>query len=241
VSLLAFISTATSVPAALDPVADEVLPGIDRFHVVDESLLRRARTEGVTPALVDRLARHIAGAEIAGADAVLVTCSSIGEAAESIAARAGVPVRRIDGPMADAAVRAAGAGAGAGAGSRRIGVLATLTSTLEPTTRLIRRAAGLPPEGDRPGGLATVTVTPVVCDGAFDRLAAGDREGHDDAVRTALARLAAGCDVVVLAQASTARVLDGAADVRATDGRSVPVFTSPRSGVAQMGPVLAAG
>jgi hypothetical protein len=234
VSLLALISTATSVPAALDPVAAEVLPGVERFHVVDEALLRRARVEGVTPALVDRLARHIAGAETAGADAVLVTCSSIGEAAEEIAARAGVPVRRIDGPMAEAAVLGARTAAG------RIGVLATLASTLDPTTRLIRRAAGRP-GGGAPDGGPSVTVAPVVCEGAFDRLAAGDRAGHDEAVWSALMALAAECDVVVLAQASTARVLDGAADVRTVDGRVVPVLTSPRSGVAQMGSVLAAG
>lgn len=93
-------------------------------------------------------------------------------------------------------------------------MLATLRSTLDPTTELIRRHA--------PGA----QVHAMVCDGAFDALRAGRPDEHDAAVRSGAASLVAGgAGVVVLAQASMARALDAGADV--------PVLTSPRSGLAQ--------
>jgi Asp/Glu/hydantoin racemase len=63
----------------------------------------------------------------AGADAVLVTCSSIGPAVEATRPFCPVPLFRIDEEMADRAI----------ATGPRIGVLATLKSTLEPTRDLV--------------------------------------------------------------------------------------------------------
>jgi hypothetical protein len=137
---------------------------------------------------------------------VLVTCSSIGEAAEQAGAQVDVPVLRVDAPMAADAVRIAADGRG------RIAVLATLESTLGPTGRLVERAA----DG------APVTVTTTVVPGAAERADAGDRNGADELIAAAVR--AADADVVVLAQASMA----GAA---ASAGVHVPVLISPPGGV----------
>ncbi|MDQ3404909.1 MAG: aspartate/glutamate racemase family protein, partial [Actinomycetota bacterium] len=112
---------------------------------------------------------------------------------------------RVDAPMAEEAV-AAGA---------RIGVFATLQSTLGPTTRLIERIAsakGLDRE-----------VRAVVCDDAFAALGRGETESHDRMIAERAARLAEEVDVLVLAQASMARVVPG--------DLPVPVLSSPRSAV----------
>ena len=65
-----------------------------------------------------------------------------------------------------------------------------------------------------------------MCDGAFDALSAGDRERHDELVRAGLRELIADVDVVVLAQASMARVVE-----TLPDESPVPILSSPRLGM----------
>jgi hypothetical protein len=147
----------------------------------------------------------------AGAAAVLVTCSSIGEAATTAAAQVGIELARVDAPMAAAAVRRARSGGG------RILVLATLQATLGPTSRLVRSGA---PEGD-------IDLTALVVEGAAEARSAGDLERHDRLIAEAI-REAGAVDVIVLAQASMAT---GAGD----DPR---VMTSPESGAAAFAELL---
>lgn len=206
--LIAFVHTTLALPPVFDTLADELLPDAQRFHLVDESLLGVTRQIGrLTPATSRRVLAAVESAAGAGADMVVVTCSSIGAAVEAAQAFVDVPVLRIDEPMADAAVRA----------DATIGVLATLPTTLEPTSELVARrgaAAG-----------RKVRVVPRLCDGAFDALGRGERELHDDLVREGLTGVARESDVVVLAQASMARVVDAAGDI------GVPVLSSPRLGM----------
>lgn len=69
--------------------------------------------------------------------------------------------------------------------------------------------------------------------GAFEALKAGDTERHDTIVADETRRLATEVDVLVLAQAGMARVVDAlpAGEV------NIPVLTSPRSGIRQLHPV----
>jgi Asp/Glu/hydantoin racemase len=174
---------------------------------VDGWLLATARRNGVTAAVQDAVAAHVRHLESAGAQAILITCSSIGEAADRAAAQVRVPVLRVDAPMAAEAVALAGA-------QGRIAVLATLTSTLGPTTRLVERAAA-----GRP-----VEVRAEVVAGAADAADAGDRERVDDLVAAAVTRFGTRSDVIVLAQASMA----GAAERADVTAR---VLSSPAGGV----------
>jgi glutamate racemase len=195
---------------------------VDLVHVADPELLATAVRDGVTPAVRERVARHLRYLADGGADALLVTCSSIGEAVEEAAQELAVPVLRVDAPMAAEAVElAADAGRSAGR-SGRITVLATLAATLGPTGRLIERAAKT--------AAADVVVTAVVVDGAVAARDAGDRATHDRLIQQAV-READG-DVLVLAQASMA-----AAAVDA--GAGAPVLTSPEGGVAALADALA--
>lgn len=205
---LALVHTVLSLPPTFAALAEELAPDADVFHVVDESLLGVARREGGLSATTRRrVLGHVEGAAEAGADVVLVTCSSIGPAVDESRAFVPVPVLRVDEPMADEAVRL----------GSRIGVLATLRTTLEPTAELVERRA-------REAG-KHVEVIAAVCDGAFEALQAGDRERHDERVREGLRTLAGQVEVVVLAQASMARVAETAPDV------AVPVLSSPRLGM----------
>ncbi|MET0932554.1 MAG: aspartate/glutamate racemase family protein, partial [Mycetocola sp.] len=190
----------------------EASPGIEIVDVVDPTLLARAIDEGVTPALAASVAARIDELARQGADAILVTCSSIGEAA--VAASAPVPVLRVDAPMADDAVAIARRVAREEARSGRIAVLATLQATIGPTGRLLERATT--------GFDITVDVT--VVDGAAVARARGDTAEHDRLVLDAILEFASRADVIVLAQASMAAAVAGV-EV------PVPVLTSPEGGV----------
>lgn len=98
---------------------------------------------------------------------------------------------------------------------RRIGVIATLSTTLEPTADLILRRAGLAGK--------QIELTSRLCDGAFDALMRGDGAKHDAIVAAALKEMSKGVDVIVLAQASMARVVEALPVAE----RQIPILASP--------------
>jgi aspartate/glutamate racemase len=77
-------------------------PRID--HIVDPWLLAEATRRGVTDEIAARVAEHAAYLAREGARLVLVTCSSIGGTAAEASERAGIPVLRVDAPIARQAV-----------------------------------------------------------------------------------------------------------------------------------------
>lgn len=201
--VLALLHTSPVHVPVFDALRDEDHPDLELRHTVDQELLARARTEG-PDAVASEVRAALERAVADGAGAVLCTCSTIGGIAER--AEAGVPVLRVDRPMAAAAV----------AVGPRVAVVAALESTLEPTLALVEdeaRAAGRP-----------VTVSTLLAAGAWARFEAGDRDGFAAAVAAA-ADSVTGADVIVLAQASMA-------PAQGLTTTSVPVLSSPRPGLA---------
>ena len=176
------------------------------FNIVDDSLIKNTIERGeMTPDTSRRVVDYVGSAEAAGADFILVTCSSIGAAVESSASLTKVPVLRVDQPMADKAVQM----------GTKIGVVATLPTTLEPTSDLVRRRAIVAGK--------EIELTSKLCEGAFDALMGGKPEIHDKKVAAALKELSQKVDVILLAQASMARVVDQLAE----EDKKVPILTSP--------------
>ena len=207
---LAIVHTAPMLEPVFERLVRTARPDVETVHIVDEELLADAiANDGLTDANRSAVAARVREAAATGADAVLVTCSSIGEAVEAAAGAVGVPVVRVDVAMAQEAVDA----------GRRIGVLATLRSTLRPTAALIRRTA-------RDAG-REVDIIEQLCDGAYAALRAGDRDRHDALVRAGYEALRGRVDVVVLAQASMARILDALPEA----GRHAAVLSSPGGAV----------
>ncbi|MDV3126026.1 aspartate/glutamate racemase family protein [Mycobacterium sp. 21AC1] len=202
---LGLVHTVSQLAPTFAELAGELLPGVETTVIADELLLKRTIRDGVVDDMTrDRLRGHVAALADFGADAVLVTCSSVGAVVDEIAPGADVPVLRVDRAMAERAVTLGAC----------VGVLATLPTTLEPTTKLVEAAAG---EAGR-----AVKVVARLCDGAFAALSHGDGARHDAIIAEELDRLAAEVDVVVLAQASMARIAAG----RPAGG--TPVLSSPR-------------
>lgn len=197
-------------------------PGIELVHVADPWLLRTAIETGVTADVTARLASHVRWLVDGGAEAVLVTCSSVGEAVEAAARHEDVPVLRVDAPMAADAVRIAADIGATESRPTRIAVLATLAATMGPTGRLIARTVQ--------AASADVVVDAQVVDGAAAARQRGDNAEHDRLISAAVAAAAEASDVIVLAQASMAPAASEVAGLDAAQ-LSISVLTSPEGGM----------
>lgn len=214
---LGLIHTSATLVPVFQQLCKEILPSVDVFNIVDDSLIKDVIRKGeLTPQTAERVVNHVASAAAAGADHILVTCSSIGAAVETAAALNKIPVLRVDQPMSDLAINT----------GRRIGVVATLPTTLGPTSDLVkRRAVVLGKE---------IELTSILCEGAFEALMSGDSSTHDRMVGDALKELSTNVDVILLAQASMARVVEGLSDA----DKRVPIIASPPEAIKFLSTIL---
>ncbi len=198
-----------AVVPAMGPMQEAVsrgLPGARVLNLLDEGLLSEVeRRGGLTPECVDRLATLVGLASQAGAQAVLLTCNAYTPVVAEVQARfPGLPVLPVDQVMVEQAV----------AGARRIGVLATVEAGLQQQRESLARAA------DAAG--KQIEVVASLHPEAMAALQAGDAERHDRILQAALPVLAAQVEVVLLAQASMARLVD-----KVPAGLPVTVLASP--------------
>lgn len=212
---IAFLHTGAVVIPPVMELAGRLLPDAATVNYLDDKIVADLGDPERAASVDARLEDLVRAAQSAGAGAVMLTCSSISAYAAPLAERVGIPVLRIDEAMADEAVAA----------GERIAVIATLPTTLGPTTALIAERAAL-------AGRSPEIVSEVV-EGAFAAVAGGDRATHDALVAAAIERLAAQADIVVLAQASMA---SAAAAVTV----EVPVLTSLEPGIARLRDTLVA-
>lgn len=215
--VLVLVHTVPPLIEVFNRLAAELLPGVRVLHVLDEPLLEQVRQRGhLAEEDARRLGTHVREAAQIGAAAVLVTCSTVSPCVDAVREGAEVPVLRIDEVMICEAV----------AHGRHIGVIATNRTTLEPTRRLLLAEAA------RTG--RQIDVELVMVEGALPALLNGDSAAHDRLVRRAVLDLAPRTDVVVLAQASIARVLP----VPTQDGLGVQVLSSPHLALSQVAQLL---
>lgn len=204
---IALLHTSPSVIPTFKALAEELLPGESTFNMVDESLLRDIiRDKGLSEPTAARLIGHVKAAEQAGAEIILVSCSSMGRAVERSRESCKSIVLRVDEPMADKAI----------ATGSTIGVIATLPSTLKPTVELIQERAAAHGK--------TVSIESCLVEGAFDAVISGNGAKHDELIKVKLKDLVGRVDVIVLAQASMARVVDS----MSAQEKPVPILSSPR-------------
>lgn len=206
---LALLHTGAVVIKPINDIVRTLMPHVRIVNFMDDGIVADIfRDNGITDSVRRRLAHLGQCAAEAKADALVITCSSISEMAATVAEASGLPVFKIDEAMADEAVRL----------GAHIGVLATLPTTLEPTCRLIESKA-------HDAG-KSIVIRKELAHEAFKQLAQGNADAHDQLLRTALDKLAATEDVIVLAQASMARLIEGP-----SFRLRVPVLASPSLGM----------
>ncbi len=188
----------------------EIVPGHRLVNIFDDSLIPDVIAAGnqMTADVRRRFLAYCRAAEDMGADLILSTCSSLGDIVGQTQPFIKVPMLRIDEAMAQQAVAAA----------PTIGVLATVDTTLVPTNRLLRSIAA---QVGKP-----VEIVERVAAGALQALNSGKPEVHDEILMNAALAIADQVGVIVLAQASMARMQEAIA--KAT---GKPVLTSVRPGL----------
>ncbi len=108
----------------------EQVPGVRVEFITDSTLLAEVRANGgPTQAVIDRMTLYAKAAEISGADLIVNSCSTVGEVSDIYAKEVGIPVMKVDLPMAQEAVRL----------GTRIALIATVETTLGPSQRLIEK------------------------------------------------------------------------------------------------------
>lgn len=197
-------------------VRKNIGPDAEIISSQDPTIIAEVRQAGyVTPGAAARLIGMYAAAVQQGADAILNICSSVGEVADAFQPAAryiGVPVVRIDEEMCRQAVRL----------GSRVGVLATLATTLDPTKGTISRVA-------REMGKHVELVDGLV--DAFNM----DQDQFRALLVGAAQKMAGKVDVIVLAQGSMAYVEQ---DIEKAVG--IPTLSSPRFGAIELKKALQA-
>ncbi len=194
----------------------EIMPEVRLINIVDDSLLSDTMSLGHVPqSCIDRMCHYVEAAEQTGADAILSLCSSLGPAIDVARERVSIPVIKIDDAMTQAAVEK----------GSRIGVMATVKTTLDPTIALLQQKAQATNK--------SIHILPALVEGAFERLIKGEKDLHDSMVTTQAESIKDQVDTLVFAQASMTRLAPGISDQTA-----LPVFTSPRLGIEYVNQVL---
>jgi Asp/Glu/hydantoin racemase len=209
---IALIHATREAVAPVETAFRDLWPDAAHWTLLDESLTVDLAAAGskLTPALTERFLNLAAYAAARAPDGILFTCSAFGAAIDEVAARYDVPVMKPNEAILDAALAQGG----------RVGLLATHPQTLPDMTAdmeaLARKRS------------VDMTVVPLLVEGAWADLGAGNRAAHDRAVVEAAPCLS-DCGCIVLAQFSMAPL---AAEIGADTG--LPVLTSPHAAVAEM-------
>ena len=202
-------------PVIIDVVRDvfkRVYPEAQLVNIMDESLLRDIKEKGGIDYLgTRRVCRYALCAEDLGADAVLMTCSSLCEAVFTARKMLSIPAFAINEPMAAEAVRT----------GKNIIVMGTLQSVLLPTADLIKRKA-------TEAGKA-VNVKQALCEAAFEALISGQPEKHDELLIVEVQEAGKSADVIVFGQGSMSRLVN-----KAREQVDIPVLEPLDSGVQQV-------
>ncbi|HEX8919558.1 MAG TPA: aspartate/glutamate racemase family protein [Chloroflexota bacterium] len=190
----------------------ELLPDVEVIDFVDSGVLAEVNRQGcITPQSVGRMTHMAEAAQDAGVDVIFSACSSLGPAIDTARKVVQVPIVKIDDAMAQQAAEK----------GKEIGVLATVPTTLEPTSNQIREKAGAMGK--------EVHIHERLAEGAFQVLMSGDKEKHDRMVLEGAKALAPEVDILVLAQASMSRLAP-----MLSRETGLEVLTSPRSAVAYL-------
>lgn len=198
-------------------VRKELGEGVEIYSQQDPEILADVRSAGYVQAKpAARLIGMYMKAVQEDCDAILNICSSVGEVADSAQSAAkyiGVPIVRIDEEMCREAVRI----------GSRIGVMATLPTTLAPTKNTVMRVAR---EMNK-----RVEITDCLIDGAFNL----NQQQFREMLTNAAASIIDNVDVIVLAQGSMAYV-----EEELTEKFGKPVLGSPRFGAMELKKALLA-
>jgi aspartate/glutamate racemase len=204
---------------AVQKFIDEIIPEVEVVHWVDDTIQNTnfACEPGTIPK--KNYAKFVQGAlsqQEYGVDLILLACSTFNRAAEHAQPMIDTPILQIDRPMMDLAVQQ----------GSRIGLLATVPTTVPSSERLLRLA------GEEAG--KSIEVKLRLCGEAFQVLKAGHPEKHNEMLLAEIDKLSSEVDAIVMAQVSMT-----ALEPHLTNTR-VPVYNSGRTAFQRVRQILEA-
>ncbi|HUT69815.1 MAG TPA: aspartate/glutamate racemase family protein [Desulfatiglandales bacterium] len=214
---LGIIHAAVFTSQTVQKYIDEIIPEVSVMHLGDDTIQRDNLAAGVGVVPKSNYAKFITYArflEEAGADLIMLACSTFNRAVEYARPMINAPMLQIDRPMMDLAVQDGNA----------VGLLATLPMTVPSSERLLRLAAE--------DAKKEIEIKTVLSGEAFKALREGDPEKHNAILLDEIDKLSKEVDAIVMAQVSMT-----ALEPRLTKTR-VPVYNSGRTGFTKAREIL---
>jgi Asp/Glu/hydantoin racemase len=214
---LGIIHAAVFTSQIVQKYIDEIIPEVSVMHLGDDTIQRDnlAAEVGTIPKVnYFKFVMYARFLEEAGVDLILLACSTFNRAVEYARPMITIPMLQIDRPMMDLAVQ----------DGPRVGLLATLPSTVPSSERLLRLAA------EEAG--KEVDIKTVLSSEAFKSLRAGHTEKHNEILLEEIEKLSQEVDAIVMAQVSMS-----ALEPRLTNTR-VSVYNSGRTGFTKVREIL---
>jgi Aspartate racemase len=194
---------------AMKPFLDRYIPDVDVMHLCDDTIQRDniAAGVGVIPKHnYFRFAQYAHNMQESGVELILLACSTFNYAAELARPMIDIPILQIDRRMMELAVDQ----------GKRVGMLATLATTVPSSERLLRIVAA---EKKR-----DVEITTVLRPEAFEAVSRGDKETHNRILLEEIDKLSGKVDSIVMAQLSMSALEPHLGNT------AVPVFNSGTTG-----------
>jgi aspartate/glutamate racemase len=204
---------------AMQPFLERYIPDIEVMHVCDDTIQRdniRAGVGVIPKRNYVKFAQYAHNLQEAGADMILLACSTFNYAAELARPMIDIPIMQIDRPMMELAV----------CQGRRVGLLATLSTTVPSSERLLRIVAAEQKK--------EVEVITVLREEAFRAIQKGDTETHNSILLEEIEKLSGQVDSIVMAQLSMSALAPHLTETR------VPVYDSGTTGFGRIREMLAA-
>lgn len=202
---------------AMQPFIEKYIPEVEVVHLCDDTIQRdniRAGVGVIPKVNYLKFAEYAHNLEEAGVDMILLACSTFNYAAELARPLIDVAIMQIDRPMMEEAVQQ----------GRRVGLLATLETTVPSSERLLRIVAGEQRKD--------VEVTTVVRPDAFVALQKGQTEVHNEILLEEIEKLSDHVDSIVMAQLSMSALAPFLPKTR------VPVYNSGATGFGRIREML---
>ena len=202
---------------AMEPFIAKYVPEVEVVHLADDTIQRDniAAGVGVIPKRnYYKFAQYAHNLEEAGVDLILLACSTFNFAAELGRPLINIPIAQIDRPMMEAVVHC----------GKRIGLLATLATTVPSSERLLKICA-------REQG-QEIEIKTVLRAEAFEAWGQGDIDTHNAILLEEIDALSKEVDGIAMAQLSMSALAPFLTNTR------VPVFNSGDTGFARVREML---
>ena len=206
---LGIIHAAVFTSQTVQPYLKEILPEVEIMHFGDDTVQRdnlSAEIGTIPKSNYFKFVTYAHFLEEAGVDLIMLGCSTFNRAVEYARPMINTPMLQIDRPMMDLAVKS----------GKKIGILATLPSTVPSSERLLKLAA------EEAG--KTIDIKTILCSEAFKALKSGNIEKHNEMLLEEIEKLSKEVDCICMAQVSMSVL-----EARLTNTR-VPVYNSGRTG-----------